>query len=198
MSGSPSPTLALSLLILLAIGCDSNPSTTEAPPEPAGADAANVDEESIYEVDEEDRYKIFNGTFFDYAPGQPIAIARERLREGKLETGEGTFEVYYIDGRDREELGYLMPDPNDETKVGDITITSENAITEQGARVGWTYGELTQRLGPLEVHGSEIEGQTHATQGRLKYLLDEQHYGYDLGEERVADGAKVVAVVIGR
>ena len=187
----------VALFSTVAFACGSG-ATADAPPEPAGADADNVDEESIYEVDAEDRYKIFNGTFFDYAPGQPMAIAKERLRKGKLENGEGTFEVYYIDGRDREELGYLMADPNDASKIGDITITSENAITEQGARVGWTYGELKQRLGQLEVHGSEIEGRTYAALGKMKYLLDEQHYSYDLGAERVSDGATVVEVVIGR
>lgn len=193
-------TLACLGLSLAAVACRLNASdaTADAPTQPAGADAANVDEESIYEVDAEDPYKIFNGTFFDFAPGQPIAPAVERLRKGKLKTGDGKFEVYYIDGRDKEELGYLMADPNDASKIGDITITSDQVITEEGARVGWTYAELTQRLGPLEVNGSEVEGATYATSDRLRYRLDEPHFTYDMGGETVGSGAKVLEVVIAR
>ena len=194
--------LPLCLLVVgLALSCKTD-STADAAatPTPPGADAPNVDESSIYEVDPEDPYLIFNGTFFDLAPGQPLAPAEARLRKGKLETGDGSFEVYYIDGPEKEELGYILPDPNDETRIGDIYLTSERVVTEQGVRVGNTYAELVERLGALEVHGSEIEGATYASvgAGKLRFRLDEQHFNYDLGAETVSPGAKVVEVVIPR
>ena len=197
---------------LLVGGCRQNPSDG-SPPTPPAADAANVDERSLYEVDPEDPYLIFNGTFFDFAPGQPFAPAAARLQEGRLETGEGSFEVFYINGdgdgdnddrgRDgaagAEPLGYLLRDPSDPTRIGDIVITSERAVTEQGIRVGRSYAELVEQLGALEVHGSEVEGYTYALHDGLKFRLDAQHYDYDLpAGEVVSPQAKVIEIVIAR
>ena len=194
------PTLC-SLLLMTACRTDSasaKPGEADAAATPYGAQADNVGEQSIYEVDPEDPYLIFNHTIFDLSPGQPLAPALDRLRRGTLRTGEGNFKVYHIKDKQGEEVGYVMPDPLDESLIGDIYITSDRVVTEQGVRVGYTYGELVERLGALEVHGSEIEGSTSADYKRLRFMLDEQHFAYELGQEQVSPSAKVTEIVLMR
>ena len=189
---------AAATLLLLAVACGPSATAPPEPPVPPAADAANVDEASIYEVDEEDPYLIFNGTFFDVAPGQAMSLVTDRLREGKLKTGEGKSVAYFIDGEDDEELGYLLPDPSDEFKVGDITITSPRAITQEGARVGNTYGELIERLGPLAVDESETGRGTLAIYDGLLYRLDEVHDTSERSRDAVPDDAEIIAIIIPR
>ena len=189
----------VALLSLTTLACgDGRTSTDAAIPVPPAADAANVDEESIYEVDDEDPYKIFNGTFLDMAPGQALEVHSKRLNKGVLKTADGELEAYFIEGPRGEELGYVMPDPNDPSLLGDLHITSPGVVTERGVRVGNSYGELVERLGKLEVHGSELESRTYATDGKLHYRLDEPHNTYEVAADEVSPNAKVLAIVVRR
>ncbi len=163
---------------------------------PPGADAANVDEESIYEVDPEDPYLIFNGTFFDLAPGQAIAPALKLLQKGKLRLGKGKTKVYFIEAPDGAELGFLLPDPSDEARIGSIYVTSDRVVTQQGIRVGISYAELKERLGALELYRSVSDGRIYAKSEDLQYRLDEAQISAQLALDAVAGSTKVVEIVI--
>ncbi|MEL7163674.1 MAG: hypothetical protein AAFN92_23145, partial [Bacteroidota bacterium] len=174
------------LLLCVFIACGQSATDAETPEDapsemPTETPEANQDNTAIYDVDEDDPYLISNGGFLGMRPGNPLADFAGGLRQGTLRTGEGEFSVYYIDGAEGEELGYLMADPRDPAMIGDITVTAKEVVTEAGIRVGVNFAELQNRLGhPLEVHGSEVESRTYAIRDGLAYQLGDPHDTYEL------------------
>ncbi|MEM9526007.1 MAG: hypothetical protein AAGA31_05310 [Bacteroidota bacterium] len=191
------------LLLLLLVTCSQPPADdatleTEAESEVTETPESNQDNTANYEAEEEEPYLLSNGYFLGMQPGLPIIDFAGGLRKGNLATGEGDFEVYYIDGAEGSELGYLMPDPRDEHSIGDIFITSPDVVTELGVRVGHSFAELQKRLGPLEVHGSEIEGRTYASKDGLWYRLDTANFSYEVDPATIDPTTKITEIVIQR
>ncbi|OAV46094.1 hypothetical protein [Lewinella sp. 4G2] len=168
---------------------------TEMTPE---IDSPNEDNTDIYDVDPEDPYLISNGTFLGLKPGEPLGAYAEVLRKGRLKDGEGSFDVYYIDGAEGSKLGYLMPDPLDKNIVGDIYVTSPAVVTEKGIRVGTTYEELVERIGAISFHGSEIESRVYGNKEGISYRLDMTSADYDLDNSRISPETAITEIVISR
>ena len=194
---------ALFLAVLLTACGGSNdeaePATLTAPtnvaPAPATQDAdPNNGNTALYEVDPADPYLISNGTFLGFGIGEPLAANIDLLRKGVLRTGEGTFQVYYIDDADGEELGYVMDTPDKAGRIDRIAVKSPKVVTERGVRIGLSVDELEQRLGPLEWHGSEVEGRAGAEKDGLYYRIDQPVFQYEVSREEIKDGAKVVEI----
>ena len=157
--------LLLSLLFLTR--CADNPPTT---PETRPVENPNAGNTAIYDVDADDPYEIGDGSFMDMRPGDPLAPFRDFLRPGSLETGEGSFEVHFIAGRRKDTLGYGFSD--DGNTIESITITSPDAVTQQGIRVGNSLSELRERLGQLELYGTEVESRVYASKPPFRYRLN--------------------------
>lgn len=194
-------TLLPLLLFLVACGqppADNTTAEAEVEQEMTETQESKQENTTIDEAGEEDPYLVSNGFFLGMHPGLPIVDFAGGLRKGSLATGEGDFEVYYIDGAEGNELGYLMPDPQDEDMIGNIFITSPDVVTELGARVGLSFAELQKRLGPLEVHGSEIEGRTHASKDGVWYRLNTVNFSYELDPAAIDPTTKVTEIVIQR
>ncbi|MBC6993272.1 hypothetical protein QWY85_13515 [Neolewinella lacunae] len=155
---------------------------------PAGGNAVDTDQEGSY--------AIANGAFLGIKPGEPLANYTATLRAGLLQTGEGDFDVFYIDGAAGEELGYVMPDPNDESKVGDIYLTSPKVRTSAGVHVGMTHARLVEVLGPLEFHGSEIEGYTSAQKDGMAYRIDAGNWSYEIDQQTITPETELIEIVI--
>lgn len=156
--------LLLPLLLLLA--CADNPPTT---PETRPVENPNAGNTAIYDVDADDPYEIGDGSFMDMRPGDPLAPFSDFLHAGTVSSGEGTFDVYHITGRRDDTLGYVYSD--DGSTVGSIFITSPDAVTQQGIRVGNTVAELRERLGQLELYGTELEARVYAAKPPFRYRL---------------------------
>ena len=176
-----SPMRYLIALAVLWTSCSDRPPTT---PEPRPVDNPNAGNTAIYDVDPDDPYEIGDGSFLDMRPGQPLDRFSDLLTAGSLEDGEGTPDVHYIRGRKDQELGYVLPEPDDATLIGTIVITSPDVVTENGIRVGNSYAELVERRGELEVHGTADE-RVYVSDGPLDYRLNMANKQYDLDTARI-------------
>lgn len=155
---------------------------TEAAPEPAATPATT-----------DAPYTIKDGALMGIKAGEPLADYAAGLRSGVLRTGEADFDVFYIDGAEGTELGYLMAS-EDGKEIESVTVTSEDVMTEQGISVGMTYAQLQEKLGDFEVHGSEIEGQTHAEKDGYYYLLDAGNWSYEVDPSTLKPDTKILSI----
>lgn len=185
------------LLICLSCGTDKSIADTTGLETPA-ADTPDPNDgnTAIYDVDADDPYLISNGYFLGLTPGGSLAEFSDGLRSGVLQTGEGDFDVFYIDSAEGDELGYVIADPRDEQTIGAIYITSKDVVTEKGVRVGISFAELQQRVGKVEVHGSEIEGYTYAYTDGMAYRLDSGNWSYEVDMSTIAPETEIIEIVI--
>ena len=143
-------------------------------------------------------YLVSNGNFLGLTPGGSMVEFVDGLRSGVLQTGEGDFDVHYIDSAEGDELGYVMADPRDENTIGNIYITSTKVVTEKGIRVGMSFSELQEKMGELEVHGSEIEGRTYANSGGLSFRLDAENWSYEIDPSTIKPETEIIEIVVKR
>ena len=105
-----------------------------------------------------------------------------------METGEGSFKVYYIQSSSGEELGYLLEDEKDQT-IESIVVTSSLYSTQQGIKVGSTYEQVKESFPELKMVRSEIESRLFARSGNFTFFFD----GYELN-----DPGKISSITISR
>lgn len=187
------------LLCVLLCGCGGEEATIDA----SVTDTATIPVQEApapapEEIEEVSPYVVSNGFFLGMKPGGSIAEFKDGLRADVLQTGEGDFDVFYIDGAEGNELGYLMPDPRDEKMIGSIYITAEEVITEDGISVGMRFAELQEKIGEVAVHGSEIEGMTYASKNGLAYRLDTNIWTYEVDLSEIKPATKLLEIVIER
>ncbi|WP_338814611.1 hypothetical protein V9L05_04985 [Bernardetia sp. Wsw4-3y2] len=145
-------------------------------------------------VQETDELIIYEKSFLGLSSGMEIADYTGTLEKGLLQTGEGDFDIFNVKDKDGNIVAYFDPF---EGKVGTITITSELAKTEDGIKIGDTFGTLLAKYPDLKVYGSEIEGYTQAIVNEgLGYRLDEQHYNYELKTSEIKKDAKIIEITI--
>ena len=130
--------------------------------------------------------------------GDPIVDHTEYIKKTQLKNGEGNFEVYEIMDFDNNPAGYLMADPKNAKVVGDITVHSPKAATAKGIKPGSTFADLLKVFPEIEVHGSEIEGRTHATANNLSYRLDMPNYSYKIDRAKIPATTKITEITINR
>ncbi len=159
--------------------------------------------EEIKEVQEEAKQDneliIYQTSFLGLSPDTKIADYKGTLEKGLLQTGEGDFPMFNMKDSEGNIVAYFVPFgevEGKEDKVGSITITSELAKTEDGIKIGDTFGTLLEKYPDLKVYGSEIEGYTQAVVGDLGYRLDEQHYSYQLKTSEVKKDTKITEITI--
>ncbi|MEO1051709.1 MAG: hypothetical protein AAFX87_13860 [Bacteroidota bacterium] len=141
-------------------------------------------------------YNIEPKAFYGIVLNAKISSSSDRLEKGTLSTGDGDFDVFYIIGASGERLGYLMPHRHDEEKVGTIVITTPQASTEYGLKVGMTFGEIMRKFESFEVHGSELESRTYAIVEEYALLLDAYHTEHNLDPSLIDKQAKVKEISI--
>lgn len=124
----------------------------------------------------------------------PFADVRDRLTESTLETGDGPTTVYYLTDSSGERTAYVII--GDDEAVRSITITSPDAHTTEGIRVGSTLADLRAYFTELEVHGSEAEGRVYAEGGGLAYRLDAVSNEEDLDAAALAPDTRVTEIVV--
>ncbi|PPK85271.1 hypothetical protein CLV84_2163 [Neolewinella xylanilytica] len=176
-----------SLWLLAACGEDARGRT--------GASNGGISTDSIEA--EPPQYVIRQNRFYRLVPGEPIADAGERLKEGIREDGEGRFRVYHIIGDDGEEIGYVLPSVRDSTLIGDIHVTTPTAATEGDIRVGHTYSRLRIAYPAVEVRGSEIESRAYAyTKNKAFLLRDFTSMEQDVDEAQVPGDTRIGEIII--
>jgi hypothetical protein len=185
-------TLAVSLLL----GCQNREvkTSTETP-----APTLSEQEQIATSTETSVTYPIGDGTFNGISIGSDIAsLPTQVVEKGELETGDGTFTVYYILGKNGEKIGYFHPDPRNESAVGDIMVTTPEAATEKGIRIGHSFGEITEKIADFQVHGSEIESRTHLFYENLALRLDYPSTSYELDPGTIPPETKVTEIWIRR
>ena len=182
-------TVSFFLLLSILFSCNSEQAAKNNAPKKDQTDTTATAPEP------ETDYTIKANSFMGIALGSEIANAKN-LKKGILKTGEGDFEVYYILAPSGEELGYTHPQEASPGIVKNITVTSPLAKTEQGAKVGMTYGELEKMITDFEVHGSEIESRTYVEGKIFSYRLDAINSSYNLDKASIAKDAKVLEISI--
>ncbi len=130
--------------------------------------------------------------------GDKITAHSDYIKKDQLKTGEGDFTVYRIKDFNNNIVGYFLPDPNNESLVGDISIESEIAKTKEGIKVGDSFATLQKKLPTLEVHGSEIEGRTYASHNGLFYRLDIGMFSYKVDIKKIPISTKITEIIIKR
>lgn len=190
----------LLVLALFAVAACGNNTTKETGRKEAAAteDPAPV-KSNVPEVPVDATYLITTASFFGISPGDPLSKHADIMQKATLSTGEGDFEIYEFKNETGETLGYTHPDISDENLVGDIVITYPWATTEEGVRIGMTFGELRTIFDPpLEVHGSEIEGYTSAQHGNISFRLDTYQSAYDVDESTLSPTIEVMEITLSR
>lgn len=124
-----------------------------------------------------------------------IANYSDKLMKGKMRTGEGVVETYYIE-EDGNELGYVMPDAENENLIGNITIQSKRAETESGVRIGTTFSQLEKIYPEIEVHGSEMESKVYASTGNYHFRLNHNSNQYNLDRSTIPKDSEVTEISI--
>ena len=119
-----------------------------------------------------------------------------RLAKGIKKTGEGSFQIYTVNGADGSLLAHIYPDQKDQKLVGQIEIVSPNAKTRNGLKIGNTFKDLENKEGEVEVHGSEIEGRTYAGKDGIYYRLAMNHFFYGLDKSSIKPDVKIIEIVI--
>lgn len=192
------------LVVLLALAaCTNEPKaitdTTDIPPLETDTVIGNEDQTSIYDVnaDADDPYLISNGYFLGMTPGGSLADYKDGLRTGQISTGEGEFEVLFIDGAEGDELGFVYSGESDEPTIDQITITSPVVVTDKGVRVGLSFKALQQRLGPVEVYASEIESRVYATKDGITYRLNTNGAPGQTTAKDIDGDVEVMQIILG-
>lgn len=184
----------LGFLFVLAMSCNETQTPSSEIQETTTDTITTVEEKEV--VTEEMPLTIFQNSFFGISPGSKIADHEAIIEKGLLQTGEGDFEIYNIKDEKHGVLGYFFINYNDNELVGSICITSPLAKTEENIGIGSSFGDLLTKYENLEVHGSEIESQTFASQGSLAFKIDELHSSHDLEINAIAKEAKILEVHI--
>jgi hypothetical protein len=191
------------LLLFVAMSCGNekpvaDTGSIEMPTADSPAPAPSAEDMPESAVDDDDPYLVSNGYFLGLKPGGSLAEFVDGLRSDVLQTGEGDFDVHYIDSAEGDELGYVMADPRDEGTIGNIYITSSKVVTEKGVRVGMSFSELQDKIFELEIHGSEIEGQTYVVSDGLAYRLDAGNWSYEIDPSTIKPETKIIEIVVER
>ena len=184
---------SLALLPLLLLACSDGPPTT---PETRPVEDPNAGNTAIYDVDPDDPYEIGDGEFLDMRPGDSLATFEDFLLPGTLRSGEGEFDVHYIRGRRQDTLGFVFSREHEGTLIESIYITSPNAVTQDGIRVGNTYAELYERRGAVPVTGSEVEMRVYASDPPFRYRLDRIAGPGALDSADIEPNTSILAIII--
>lgn len=139
---------------------------------------------------------IYQKSFLGLSPDMKISDYKGTLEKGLLQTGEGDFDILNVKDDKGNVVAYFLPFGEKEDKVGSITVTSELAKTEDGIKIGDTFGTLLEKYPNLQVFGSEIEGYTQAVVGDLGFRLDEQHYTYELKTSEIKKNTEIIEITI--
>lgn len=139
---------------------------------------------------------IYQKSFLGLSPDMKISDYKGTLEKGLLQTGEGDFDILNVKDDKGNVVAYFLPFGEKEDKVGSITVTSELAKTEDGIKIGDTFGTLLEKYPNLKVYGSEIEGYTQAVVGDLGFRLDEQHYTYELKTSEIKKNTEIIEITI--
>lgn len=189
----------LCLLVFAACGSEPKSITDTTGIETPAADTPDPNDgnTAIYDVDADDPYLLSNGYFLGMTPGESLVDFQDGLRAGQIRTGEGEFDVLFIDGAEGDELGYVYSMEGDEPTIDQITVTSPVVVTEKGVRVGLSFDELQQRLGPLEVYASEIESRVYASKDGITYRLNTNGTPGQTTAKDIDGNVEVMQIILG-
>ncbi len=119
-----------------------------------------------------------------------------KIEKTILRTGEGDFDAYAIIDGDKSTIGYIYPSPAKRPKVWQIQINDTQYKTEKEIGVNSTLAEVIGAYPDIQVHGSEIEGRTHATIGTYRFRLDTVIWQYEIDISKINKNLKVLNVEI--
>ena len=182
--------LLLPIILLSLAGCGGEDRTTEK------AEMTELDAAGAPAPDSTTAYPIQSRGVYGIQVGDTFEEGSDRLEAGTLENGEGTFDVHYILARDGQRLGYFMPALEDPARVGDITITSPEAATEAGIRVGDPFSKLQIAYPNMRINGSEVESRTYAFVDDYAFRLDTANGPGGVDPNKVPAKTKIVEIVV--
>jgi hypothetical protein len=194
ISATAIKTLSLLLVINLAFACSN--AKTNSPSTDATAQTAATPAQSAESTDTQ--LWITEIGFRGIQVGDAIAKHGAYTKKTKLKTGEGSFDVYEIQDFENNRAGYFEPDPKNKLLVGDITVESPKAKTNEGLKVGDSFQALSKVFPLAEVHGSEIEGRTYAHTGKIAYRLDVPNFKYAVDKAKIPAATKITQIIIER
>ena len=156
-------------------------------------DSTKFEEENIEDEYDEMKFMppIENDSYLGVVIGTSVKDYQNILKPGEVETGEGVFDVHYIIYK-ADTLGYAFGNDNIES----IHIWDPRGATNQGIRIGTTFGELKDILKTPKVHGSEIEARVHVFNENHRYQLDYHNMEYNLDYLQIPDSVRVKEIII--
>lgn len=158
--------------------------------------SAKTDAQEAVEISPEEAipFTIAEDNVFGISIGQPIADIELPIEESVREGGEGEEAIYVIKSEKGERLGYFYPHIDEVSRVGTIVVSTKNAQTEEGIRVGMAYGDLKEIIRDFDVSGSPIEPQATVYYKKFAFKLDHNSTEYELKPEEVPEEAKIIEI----
>lgn len=136
--------------------------------------------------------------FAGIEPGDPVAEHAAMLEEGLLETGDGEYEVLFINHPEHGQIGHLFTAGDSGELIDMIVITSPEVQTAEGIKTGSTWADLQRAYGPIEVHGSEVESRTYADANGMMFRLDYYESSYEVDESQIPADTEITQLLISR
>ncbi len=173
-----------------SIGIDtvSTPSSIEK-----NSDLTEIEEDEEEDIEDDMKFMppIENDSYLGVVVGNNMNDHQNILKPGTLQTGEGVFDVHYIIYK-ADTLGYAYG--ND--IIESLHIWDPRGATNNGIRVGTTFGELKDILKEPKVHGSEIEARVHVFNEKHMYRLNYNSMEYNLDYLKIPDTVMVQEIII--
>ncbi len=128
--------------------------------------------------------------------GSKIDTNNTSIVEDSQVNGEGEFNGYKIKDKYGEKVGFILPLVEGESTVQMIEVYSPKYKTLKGIGVGATFEEVKKAYPNSETHGSEIEGRTSVSYGKLHFYLETYVSSYKVDEATIKPGTKVKYISI--
>jgi len=143
------------------------------------------------------KYTISGNTILDIKAGMEIS----KLKTKVIKTVSGypylnDSTVYKILSQKEEELGFLVPDENSPSLVGDIHITSENVMTEDKINPGMTYDQILTNLKDFKKYGKDSGKRIDFVKQQIVYRIDAPQEQVEENSINSVKQAKVTRIII--
>lgn len=182
--------VTLCVCVLAFTDCGDTPQSVDdpmtdpaLPTQPDNADVKRPASQRVFQRDLSDPRLIIDGKVIGLQAGEAIAAAPAgRLEAGSLESPKGKTEVYYIRYDKDEPIGYVLPDPNDKNKIGDIHITSSDLRLPSGLVVGTNLKKIKMIYPDVKLIESGNSDIIYADVGAYRFQLEPKKRRVNLDE----------------
>jgi len=117
-------------------------------------------------------FRISDASINGVKAGMDILNLRKELVRAKINVGGSRILVYRIIDDKGGALGYVTPRIGNTDLVGDITLTSNKVLSQDGIRIGDKFEKLWKMESDLKITKADTNGKTYVQLHDLLYRID--------------------------